>query len=169
MPHHRLIRKSVFLLILFFWVFPPHLSAAEPLKVEVSFEQASVQPGMMFLAHVKVVNPGRSNKIFWVHQCAYDENWKVGHDSVFIQSWTCQQDELERISLQPGDIFQKSIILYTSKDFEGGPLAFRLAFKPLNRSGTERDFIWSEPLSMLVSVPASAESPIEVVTPPDET
>jgi inhibitor of cysteine peptidase len=72
---------------------------------------------------------------------------------VFIQSWTCNENTLEEITLGPGDVYSKNIILYIPKTDKTGPVTFRLGFKRMSENGDISEPLWSDPVTMEVIVP----------------
>lgn len=129
--------------------------AEDPLlKIEVLPDQNSVKSGMMFLVHVQALNSSADTSVgFWSNTCSYEKHWVTDNAGVFIQSWTCNENTLEEITLEPGDSYQKNIILYIPKKDETGPVTFRLGFKRMSENGDVTEPLWSDPVTMNVTVP----------------
>jgi len=72
---------------------------------------------------------------------------------VFIQSWTCNENTLEQITLDSGDAYEKNIILYIPKKDKTEPVSFRLGFKRMSEDGDVAEPLWSDPVTMNVIVP----------------
>jgi len=142
--------------VLFFFCFVfPLARAGEPLfKIEAVFDQNSVKSGMMFLAHVRVTNTsGDTSTDFWGNTCSYEKHWVTDDPRVSIQSWTCNENALEEITLAPGEAYEKNIILYISQNDKTEPVTFRMGFKRMSENGDIAEPLWSDPLTMNVIGP----------------
>jgi len=157
--------------LLLFWVcsllcFPVLSVRAEDssLKIQALPDQNSVKAGMMFLVHVRVVNSSSDTSAeFWGNTCSYEKHWVTDNPGVFLQSWTCNENALEQITLSPGDAYEKNIILYIPKeDNKNGPVIFRLGFKRMSEDGDVAEPLWSDPVTMRVIVP---DAPASVAAP----
>jgi len=139
----------------FFCFSSPVVRAEDPLlKIQALPDQNSVKGGMMFLVHVQVENssPDTSTE-FWGNSCSYEKHWVTDNPGVFIQSWTCNENTLEQITLEPGDVYEKNIILYIPKKDKTEPVTFRLGFKRMSENGDVTGPLWSDPITMDVIVP----------------
>jgi inhibitor of cysteine peptidase len=72
---------------------------------------------------------------------------------VFIQSWTCDTNTLEQVTLDPGSSYGKNIILYIPKKDKTEPVTFRLGFKRMSEDGDIAEPLWSDPVTINVIVP----------------
>jgi len=142
--------------ILFFLCLPVMSVRAEDslLKIQALPDQNTIKAGMMFLVHARVVNssPDTSTE-FWGNTCSYEKHWVTDNPGVFIQSWTCNENTLEQITLSPGDAYEKSIIIYIPKEGKTEPVTFRLGFKRMSEDGDVAEPLWSDPVTMRVIVP----------------
>lgn len=158
--------------LLLFWIFfllcfsVPFARAEDSLlKIEALPDQNSVKAGMMFLVHVRVVNSNSdSSSEFWGNTCSYEKHWVTDNPGVFLQSWTCNENSLEQITLSPGDAYEKSIIIYIPKEDKTGPVTFRLGFKRMSEDGDVAEPLWSDPVTMRVMVP---DAVTDATTPAD--
>ena len=144
----------LFLLAAFFCSISPSFAEDLSLKIVASADQNSVKSGMMFLTHVRVENPSSdTTEEFWANTCSYEKHWMTDHSGVFIQSWTCNENSLEEITLEPGDAYSKNIILYISQQDKTGPVTFRLGFKRMSENGDIAEPLWGNSITMNVLVP----------------
>ncbi len=133
------------------------------LKIEASLDQNSVKSGMMFLAHVQAENTSGDTSVdFWCNSCSYEKHWVTDNAGVFIQSWTCNENTFEEVTLDPGESYSKNIILYIPKKDGSAPVTFRLGFKRMSENGDVAEPIWSDPVTMNVLVPDEMK---EITTP----
>ena len=124
------------------------------LKIEAIPDQNSVKSGMMFLIRAQVSNSSSDTSVeFWSNTCSYEKHWVTDNPGVFIQAWTCNENTLEQISLDPGSVYEKNIILYIPKKDQTGPVVFRLGFKRMSEDGDVTEPLWSDPVTMNVIVP----------------
>jgi predicted secreted protein len=124
-----------------------------PFKVLVLPDQNSVKPGMMFLVSARVVNSSTDSSTgFWANNCSYEKHWVADDPRVRIQPWTCDENALEQITLDPGGVYEKSIILYVSGMDKSGPLTFRMGFKAMSENGDVAEPVWGDPVTMEVIV-----------------
>ena len=134
------------------------------LKIQALPNQNSVKGGMMFLVHVQVANSSSDTSVdFWSNTCSYEKHWVTDNPGVFIQSWTCNENTLEQITLEPGDVYEKNIILYIPKKDKTEPVTFRLGFKRMSENGDVAEPLWSDPVTMNVIV---SEEMKEAMPPP---
>lgn len=124
------------------------------LKIQALPDQNSVKSGMMFLVHVQAANSSPDTSVgFWSNTCSYEKHWVTDNAAVLIQPWTCGENTLEQVTLEPGDVYEKNIILYVPKKDKTGPVTFRLGFKRMSENGDVAEPLWSDPVSMDVTVP----------------
>ena len=124
------------------------------LKIQALPDQNSVKGGMMFLVHAQVKNASSDTSVdFWSNTCSYEKHWVTDNAGVFIQAWTCNENTLEQITLEPGDVYEKNIILYIPKTDKTEPVTFRLGFKRMSEDGDVAEPLWSDPVTMNVIVP----------------
>ena len=142
------------------------VSAAENLITVKTFpDQTTVTVGMMFLVKVQVLNTSEDTFDFWANTCAFDKQWVTDQAGVFIQSWTCGENGLEQITLEPDDVYEKSIILYVPKQEKSGPVTFRLGFKRMNENGDVIEPVWGDPVTVRVIVPGGGVADGKTVSP----
>ena len=123
-------------------------------KIQTLSDQTSVKAGMMFLVHAQVANSSPDTSAeFWGNTCSYEKHWVTDNPGVFIQSWTCDENTLEQITLQPGDVYEKNLILYIPKKDKTEPVTFRLGFKRMSEDGDVAEPLWGDPVTMQVIVP----------------
>lgn len=155
--------SGIFLFLVFSsFCFPGSVARAEDslLKIQAIPDQNSVKGGMMFLIHAQVTNSSSDTSVdFWANTCSYEKHWVTDNAGVFIQSWTCNENVLEQITLEPGDAYGKNIILYIPKNDKTGPVTFRLGFKQMSENGDIAEPLWSDPLTMNVIVPEDMKEP----------
>lgn len=147
---------ALFLLVFSSLYFQVPIVRAEDslLKIQAIPDQNSVKGGMMFLVHAQVVNSSSDTSVeFWSNSCSYEKHWVTDNAGVFIQSWTCNENTLEQITLDPGDSYEKNIILYIPKKDKTEPVTFRLGFKRMSENGDVAEPLWSDPVTMDVVVP----------------
>ncbi len=124
------------------------------LKIQAIPDQNTVKGGMMFLVHVQATNTSDDTSTdFWSNTCSYEKHWVTDNPGVFIQSWTCNENVLEEITLGPGESYEKNIILYIPKSDATGSVTFRLGFKRMSEDGDVAEPLWSDPVTMNVVVP----------------
>ncbi len=124
------------------------------LKIQVLPDQNSVKGGMMFLVHVRVANSSTDTSIeFWSNSCSYEKHWVTDNAGVLIQSWTCNENKLEQVTLGPSNAYEKNIILYIPKSDKTEPVTFRLGFKRMSEDGDVAEPLWSDSVTMNVIVP----------------
>ncbi len=153
--------RRLFSVTFLFLVFPllcfssSTVRAEDPLlKIGALPDQNSVKGGMMFLVHAQVANSSSDTSVeFWGNSCSYEKHWVTDNAGVFIQSWTCNENALEQITLGPGDVYEKNIILYIPKKDKTEPVTFRLGFKRMSENGDVAEPLWSDPVTMDVIVP----------------
>jgi hypothetical protein len=88
---------------------------------------------------------------------------------------------MEEITIENGKAYQKNIILYIPKPEKAGPVTFRLGFKRMSENGDIADPLWSDPVTMNVTIPegsvrfekpkpspATVEKPKEVIDANDK-
>jgi inhibitor of cysteine peptidase len=133
----------------------PIVCAEDPLlKIQATPDQNSVKGGMMFLVQAQVVNASSDTSVdFWSNSCSYEKHWVTDNSAVFIQSWTCNENVLEEVNLEPGGVYGKNLILYIPKKDETGQVTFRLGFKRMAEDGDVAEPLWSDPVTMNVVVP----------------
>ncbi len=156
----------LFFLIFSFLCFSGPIVRAEDtlLKIQVFPDQNSVKSGMMFLVRAQVANSSSDTSVeFWSNSCSYEKHWVTDNAGVFIQSWTCNENTLEQTTLEPGDVYEKNIILYIPKKDKTEPVTFRLGFKRMSEDGDVAEPLWSDPITMDVIVPEEMK---EVPQPP---
>lgn len=142
------------------------------LSIQATTDQTSVKTGMMFLVHARVVNTNDDTSTgFWGNTCSYEKHWVTDNPDVLIQSWTCAENSLEEITLSPGDVYEKNLILYIPQQDKTEPVTFRMGFKRMSENGDIDEPLWSDPVTMKVIVPeakgeAGADDAAE--TPSDE-
>lgn len=156
-------------LVTFCFCFPGTiLGEQDPLlKIQAFPDQNSVKSGMMFLVHVQAVNSSSgASTDFWSNSCSYEKHWVTDNSGVLIQSWTCTENTLEEITLDPGESYEKNIILYIPNRSETGPVTFRLGFKRMSENGDIAEPLWSNQVTMNVIVPEGME---ETATPSEAT
>lgn len=143
-------------LVLLGVLFPGPLARAEDplLQIQVFPDQNSVKVGMMFLTRAQVTNASSDTSVdFWSNSCSYEKHWVTDNPVVLIQSWTCNENSLEEVTLDPGSSYEKNIILYVPELDKTGPVTFRLGFKRMSEDGDVAEPLWSDPISMNVTVP----------------
>ena len=151
----------LFFAFLFHFVFSSTLQAEDLLpKIQAISDQNSVKPGMMFLVRARVINPGSGKIDFWANTCSYEKHWVTDHAGVFIQSWTCQENSLEEITLDSEKAYEKNIIIYIPKGDPAGSVTFRLGFKRMSENGEVAEPLWSDPIIMHMIVPEGSEKPV---------
>jgi predicted secreted protein len=145
----------VFPLVLFFCFSASPVRAEDPLlTIQALPDQTSVKAGMMFLVRAQVKNTSSDTSTeFWGNTCSYEKHWVTDNPGVFIQSWTCDENTLEQITLGPGDVYEKNIILYIPKKDKTEPVTFRLGFKRMSENGDVAEPLWGDPVTMQVIVP----------------
>lgn len=133
----------------------PAVRAGDPLlQIQTLPDQNSVKAGMMFLVSAQVVNSSSdSSSEFWANTCSYEKHWVTDNPEVLIQSWTCDENTLEPIVLDPGTAYEKNIMLYIPNAEKTGPVTFRLGFKLMSENGDVAEPLWGDPLTMQVIVP----------------
>ena len=137
------------------------------LKIQATPDQNSVKEGMMFLIHAQALNSSSDTSVeFWSNSCSYEKHWVTDNAAVFIQSWTCNENTLEQITLEPGDAYEKNIILYIPKKDKTEPVTFRLGFKRMSENGDVAEPLWSDPVTVNVIVPEEMReaTPLPAVT-----
>jgi inhibitor of cysteine peptidase len=147
---------ALLFLIFFSLIFSSPIVWAEDslLKIRALPDQNSVKSGMMFLVHVQVANSSSDTSVeFWSNSCSYEKHWVTDNAGVFIQSWTCNENTLEQTTLDPGDTYEKNIILYIPKKDKTEPVTFRLGFKRMSEDGDVTEPLWSDPITMDVIIP----------------
>ncbi|OGX14371.1 MAG: hypothetical protein A2351_01960 [Omnitrophica bacterium RIFOXYB12_FULL_50_7] len=146
---------ALLVLVFFSLCFSGSVRAEDSLlKIQAIPDQNSVKSGMMFLIHVQVTNSSSdASADFWSNSCSYEKHWVTDNAGVFIQSWTCNENTLEQITLEPGDVYEKNIILYIPKKDKTEPVTFRLGFKRMSENGDVAEPLWSDPVTMDVIVP----------------
>jgi len=128
------------------------------LKIQALPDQSSVKSGMMFLVHAQVTNTSADTTAdFWSNTCSYEKHWVTDNSEVFIQSWTCNENTLEEITLEPGSVYAKDIMLYIPKNDKTEPVTFRLGFKRMSEDGDVAEPLWSDPVAVNVIVPEETE------------
>lgn len=129
------------------------------LKIRVFPDQNSVKVGMMFRVSVQLTNSSASSSTnFWAYNCSYEKHWVTDDPEVLIQPWTCEENTLEHITLDPDSVYEKSIILYVPKKDKTGPVTFRLGFQAMSEDGDIAEPLWGEPITMNVVVPEAMEN-----------
>ena len=153
----KIFKKKCVALFLFAFlcVSASAVLAGDPaIKIQTLPDQNSVKAGMMFLIHAQVANTSPDTAVeFWANTCSYEKHWVTDNPVVFIQSWTCDENTLEQITLQPGDVYEKNIILYIPKKDKTEPVTFRLGFKRMGEDGDVTEPLWGDPITMQVIVP----------------
>lgn len=162
-------RKCTFLAGLFslLVLMPCGHAEDDVLRVNVSMDQNSADLGMMFLANVQVLNTGEKELVFWANSCSYEKHWVIDNPEVLIQAWTCEENEVEPVTLQPRGVYEKNVILYVPKKDKSGDVVFRLGFKRMAENGDVMEPLWSEPLGLHVRVPEE-NAAVPVSEKPDE-
>ena len=142
-------------LVSFLCVFAGSVRAEDPLlKIQTSLDQTSVKSGMMFLVRAQVANTSSDTSTeFWANSCSYEKHWVTDNPGVFIQSWTCDENTLEPVELEPGSVYEKNIILYIPKKDKTEPVTFRLGFNRMSENGDVAEPLWGDPVTMQVIVP----------------
>ncbi len=144
----------LFLLMAFVCFSPPAYAEDPALKIQASPDQTSVKAGMMFLVHLRVVNSsGDTPADFWANSCSYEKHWMTDNAGVLIQSWTCNENTIENVTLEPGNAYEKNIILHIPQKDKTGPMTFRLGFKRMSENGDVAEPLWSDPITTHVIVP----------------
>ncbi|MFH1800464.1 MAG: protease inhibitor I42 family protein [Candidatus Omnitrophota bacterium] len=170
MRRNPFLFSFVFLFPVFFSLCPfgPTVWAEDSLlKIQVLPDQNSVKVGMMFLVHVQVTNSSSDTSVeFWSNSCSYEKHWVTDNAEVLIQSWTCNENTLEQITLDPGDVYEKNIILYIPNKDKTEPVTFRLGFQRMSEDGDIAEPLWSDPITMDVVVPEEMK---EAASLPDES
>lgn len=152
------MNKTDFFLFLFFCAISSFgFSEKSSLVVQARAGQNSVKAGMMFLVDVSIFNQGDGATSFWVNNCSYEKHWVTDHAGVFIQSWTCNENDVEEVTLESGDTYQKNIILYIPKPEQPEPVTFSLGFKRMSENNDVAEPIWSDPITMRVIVPGNPD------------
>ncbi|HNX68226.1 MAG TPA: protease inhibitor I42 family protein [Candidatus Omnitrophota bacterium] len=158
------MKKAAAVVALFLFVcaagVPSGFSSDELLKIQVFPDQNSVKPGMMFLVRVQVINSSDEATGFWSNTCSYEKHWVTDNPQVFIQSWTCDENDLEQITLETDGVYEKNIILYIPTKDKSGDVTFRLGFKRMSENGDVAEPLWSDPITMGVRVPEEAAAPV---------
>ena len=153
----KILKKKCVALFLsaFLCVSVSVVRAEDPLiKIQTLPDQNSVKAGMMFLIHAQVANASPDTAVeFWANTCSYEKHWVTDNPGVFIQSWTCDENTLEQVTLQPGDVYEKNIILYIPKKDKTEPVTFRLGFKRMSEDGDVTEPLWGDSITMQVIVP----------------
>ncbi len=151
------MKRSFVLLFLFCFLSSslPFVHAEDLLlSIQATTDQTSVKTGMMFLVHARVVNTsGDTSTGFWGNTCSYEKHWVTDNPDVLIQSWTCTENSLEEITLSPGDVYEKNLILYIPQQDKTEPVTFRMGFKRMSENGDIDEPLWSDPVTMKVIVP----------------
>jgi predicted secreted protein len=157
MKKSPVLLPGVLLFIVFFcycFSCPVVLAENSLLKIQAVPDQNSVKGGMMFLVQAQAANASSDTTVeFWSNTCSYEKHWVTDNAEVFIQSWTCNENTLEQITLGPGEIYSKNIILYIPKTDKTEPVTFRLGFKRMSENGDIAEPLWSDPVTMQVIVP----------------
>ena len=143
------------LLTLFFFSVSSVRADDASIKIQTLPDQTSVKAGMMFLVHAQVANASPDTSVeFWSNSCSYEKHWVTDNPGVFLQSWTCDENTLEQVTLQPGDVYEKNLILYIPQnDRKDEPVVFRLGFKRMSENGDVAEPLWGDPVTMRVIVP----------------
>lgn len=159
------MKKTLAIVSIFLFFGGLFLSSGEAantsLKVEVSTDQNVVEVGTMILVTTHVANPLREEIRFWANDCSYDKHWVTDNPDVMVQPWTCDENELELITLKQDQIYEKSILIYVYKKDATGDMSFRLGFKCMNEDGDVTEPLWSNPLHLQVRVPNSEDPEAE--------
>lgn len=154
MRKNLLAFSSVLILLIFSFTYflVGIVRAQEPLlKIQALSEQNSVKAGIMFLVHARVTNSSADTAAdFWNHSCSYEKHWMTDNAEVLIQPWTCNENILEEVMLGPGEVYEKSIILYIPQKDKTEPVTFRLGFKRMSENGDVAEPLWSDPVTMNV-------------------
>lgn len=152
--------KKYFFIIITLCIFcfapSPARAGQSPFKIEIYPDQTSVKSGMMFLVRARVSNATDGSVDLLCYSCSYDKHWITDIPGVFVQPWTCGEDKLEQMTLEPGDIYEKNLILYISKKDGAGPVTFRLGFIHTLENGDQMEPVWSDPVTLRVSLPDGA-------------
>lgn len=148
----KIFGAIVFFPFLFLAAVPFVCAAEDPIVVETIPDQTTVDVGMMFRVKAWVFNNSNDTIGFWAQTCSVEKQWVTDSQDVLIQPWTCEENGLEEIDLEPGDGYEKSIILYIPKREKTGPVTFRLGFKRMDESGEMTEPVWGDSVKMHVAV-----------------
>ena len=145
----------------------PSYAEDPSLTIQAAPDQNTAKLGMMFLTRVRVVNSSADTTTgFWANTCSYEKHWMTDNPAVFIQSWTCNENTLEEVTLEPEAAYEKNVILYISQQEKTGPVSFRLGFKRMSENGDIAEPLWSDPVTMTVVVPEEAQDSISPAADP---
>lgn len=158
---------SAFFLPIFFCLFlSPVRAEVPPLEIQAFPDQDAVDVGMMFLVHMRVVNPSSDSSTgFWANTCSYEKHWVTDNPGVLIQPWTCSENTLEEVTLDPGSAYEKDIMLYIPHKDKTEPVTFRLGFNRMSEDGDAAEPLWSDPVTIKVIVPEELR---EIAPAPEE-
>jgi len=145
----------LFFVPVFFCLFlTPVRAEVSPLEIQAFPDQNAVDAGMMFLVHMSVANPSSDSSTgFWAYNCSYEKHWVTDNPGVLIQPWTCEENTLEEVTLGPGEAYEKDIMLHIPKKDKTEPVTFRLGFKRMSENGDVAEPLWSDPVTVRVTVP----------------
>ncbi len=147
---HRIFKITA---VIFFLFTPASLFAEEIFSVRAYPDQNTAKPGMMFLVRAQVTNVTEGAVDFLAHNCAFERHWRTDHERVHIRSWTCNQDMVRKISLESGEVYEKSLLLFVSDIETPGPVTFRLGLSYTLENGDETEPAWSDPVTIKIRIP----------------
>lgn len=123
------------------------------LKIEVLPDQSIVKAGTMFLVMARVINKWEGATSFWANTCSFHKHWVSDVPEVLVQPWTCRENDVEEITLETDDVYEKNMMLYIPHVEKPGPLTFRLGFKRMSENNDVAGPLWSDPITLHVLAP----------------
>jgi len=117
------------------------------LVVEARMTRATVKDSEDFGMLTAVRNTGSSEVEMRVWSCSYSQQWETDSRSVRVKPTSCRKNYLTKISLAPGQAYEKAIILSVVDVTRPQSIHFRLAFTPVMEGGVAAQPIWSQEIT----------------------
>lgn len=107
--------------------------------VTISPAKTQVSPGEKFEVKLRVVNSSKEAQSFKVVTCSWDEHWKWSNRRISYKPWPCWANALIAVRLQPGEAYEKVLVMELVATGKSKTEPLRMGFTP---SGEKKTY-WS--------------------------
>jgi hypothetical protein len=148
-------RKALFATLLFCFGGLAAYGQSPPLLVEIKPAQTVVHSNEEFLVSTALRNTSSEVQVLGVMSCSYPSQWAADNTSVYVSQVSCLRNVLFRISLKPGEAYERTLSVHVELASGKGQLesvTFRLGFQDENPPTVPRvPRIWSNAVTVSVT------------------
>lgn len=108
----------------------------ERLAVKILPECTRLHNKESFYVALRITNPTRKLQTFDAMSCKWPNQWQISNPRLSKSLMDCYKNVRETIDLQPGEAYEKTMLLNVNDGPQVASLTFRMGFTPLDEKTT---------------------------------